>query len=58
MKIEKATQPIYRVEFGEDVLQMLKDILGNMTRDGMGYIGADEDFYDTLVEFYTLLDSI
>lgn len=58
MKIEKVTQPIYRVEFGEDVLQMLKDVLGNMDRRCMGDIGVDVDKFDILVEFYSLLTSI
>lgn len=58
MKIEKVPQPIYRVEFNEDVLQMLKDVLGHMDRDAMGYIGVDANQFDILVEFYTLLDSI
>ena len=58
MKIEKVDQPIYRVEFNEDVFQMLKDILGNMDRRCMGDIGVDVDQYDILVEFYSLLTSI
>ena len=58
MKIEKVTQPIYRVEFGEDVFQMLKSILGNMGRAEMEYIGVNTDYYKTVHEFYKLLGTI
>ena len=58
MKIEKVTQPIYRVEFGEDVLNMLKTILGNIGAAEMEYIGANMDYYKTMHEFYNLLDTI
>lgn len=58
MKIEKITQPIYRVEFNEDVLRMLKDVLGNMGSAEMRYIGVDENHHGILLEFYNLLESI
>ena len=58
MKIEKITQPIYRVEFNEDVLQMLKTVLGNIGWAEMEYIGANMEYYKTMHEFYKLLDTV
>lgn len=58
MKIEKVDQPIYRVEFNEDVLQMLKTILGNIGSEEMTYIGANMDYYKTMHEFCKLLNTI
>lgn len=58
MKIEKVTQPIYRVEFGEDVLQMLKSILGNIGLVEMKHIEANMDYYETMHEFYKLLSTV
>ena len=58
MKIEKVTQPIYRVEFGEDVLQMLKDILESIGLVEMEYIGVNTEHYEKVCEFYSLLDTI
>lgn len=58
MKIEKVSQPIYRVEFNEDVLQMLKSILGNIGLAEMKYIDANMDYYETVHEFYKLLSTV
>ena len=58
MKIEKVTKPTYRVEFGEDVLNMLKSILGNIGSEEMEYIGANMEHYETMHEFYKLLDTV
>lgn len=58
MKIEKVDQPIYRVEFNEDVLQMLKAILGNIGLAEMKYIDANMEHYKTVHEFYKLLSTV
>lgn len=58
MKIEKVSQPIYHVEFGEDVLQMLKSILGNIGAAEMKYIDANMDYYETMLKFYMLLSTV
>ena len=58
MKIEKVTHPIYRAEFGEDVLQMLKSVLGNIGVAEMEYICANMNYYETMHKFYDLLETI
>lgn len=58
MKIEKVDQPLYRVEFGEDVFQMLKAVLGNIGSAEMKYIDANMDYYETVHEFYKLLSTV
>ena len=46
------------VEFGEDVLQMLKSILGNIGLVEMKHIEANMDYHETMHEFYKLLSTV
>lgn len=58
MKVEKVQQPVYRVEFEDKELIILKDIFGNMSDYHLRALCGNAEHSKFVLDFYNLLDEV